>query len=81
MKVGKNFSTRSWVRLADLKKGNLPVFKTFDNLSLPEKDEKDGGDFGGEKEFAVKETEAYYGDQEKSDDQRNQNISEQRVFH
>jgi hypothetical protein len=30
--------------LADLKIGKLPIFKTFDNLSLPEKDEKDGGD-------------------------------------
>ena len=59
----------------------MPIFKTCDNLSLSEKDEKDGGDFGGEKEFAVEETKAYYGDQEKSDDQRNQNISTQSVFH
>jgi len=59
----------------------LPIFKTIDNLSLLEKDEKKGGDFGGEKEFAVEETKAYYGDQEKSDDQRNQNIFNQSAFH
>jgi hypothetical protein len=67
--------------LADLKTGNLPIFKAIDNLSLPEKDEKEGGNLGGDKEFAVEETKAYYGDQEKSDDQRNQNISNQPVFH
>jgi hypothetical protein len=40
--------------LADLKTGNLPIFKTFGNPSLSEKDEKEGGDLGGGKEFALK---------------------------
>jgi len=50
------------------------------NLSLPEKEEKNGSNFPGDEEFAFEETKGRHWHHEESYDQRNHEIPNQSVF-
>ena len=53
----------------------------FGGLSLPEKDEQGGSNFlGGIRNLTIEETHGYDRDDEKTDDQSNQEISNQSAF-
>ena len=56
------------------------ISKSRQNLSLPEKEKKNGSNCFGDKEFAFEETKGYHRDHEEADDQYNQKISNQSVF-
>jgi hypothetical protein len=56
------------------------IFKIFGNFCLPKKEEKDGCNSFGGKEFTVEETKGCHWDHEETDDQGHQKISNQSVF-